>query len=106
MTAPRFHLSGFPRAISFAVILHLFAVLWMTASPALHAAAHPDASEPEHACCVTLFEAGSFSAPPLLVVFSVKVIQPVIECIRPTSVWVGEIFLVLGVLEHAPPATV
>ena len=105
MTAPRPHLSGFPRAIGLAVILHLLAVLWMAASPALHAAAHPDASEPEHACCVTLFEAGSFNAPPLLAIFSASVVQPVIECIRPVSVWVGESFLVLGVLEHAPPAT-
>lgn len=105
MMAPRLHLSGFPRAISFAVILHLLVVLWMAASPALHAAAHPDASEPEHACCVTLFEAGSFNAPSLLAVFFVSVVQRVIERIRPVSVWVGEIFLVLGVLEHAPPAT-
>lgn len=105
MTAPRLHLPGFPRAIGFAVILHLLAVLWLAASPALHAAAHPDASEPEHACCVTLFEAGSFHAPPLLAVFFVKVAQPIIERIRPVSVWVAGKFLVLGVLEHAPPAT-
>ena len=105
MTAPRFHLSGFPRAIGFAVILHLLAVLWMAASPALHAAAHPDVSEPEHTCCVTLLEAGSFNAPPLLAVFSANVAQPIIERIRAVGVWVGETFLVLGVLEHAPPAT-
>lgn len=105
MTAPRFHLSGFPRAIGFAVILHLLAVLWMAASPALHAAAHPDASEPEHECCVTLFEAGTFNGPAMLAVFFVRVTQPVIEHIRPANVQVGEIFLVLGVLEHAPPAT-
>ena len=106
MTAPRLHLSGFPRAIGFAVILHLLAVLWLAASPALHAAAHPDASEPEHACCVTLFETGSFHTPPLLAVFCVSVTQPVIERIRPARVWFsGDIFSV-GVLEHAPPATV
>ena len=105
MTAPSPHLSGFPRAIGLAVILHLLAVLWLAASPALHAAAHPDASEPEHACCVTLFEAGSFHAPPLLAVFCVSVVQPIVERIRAASVWVGEIFLVVGVLEHAPPAT-
>src|SRR5882672_4581144 len=105
MTAPRFHLSGFPRAIGFAVILHLLAVLWMAASPALHAAAHSDASEPEHACCVTLFEAGSFNAPPLLAVFFVNVTQPVIERIRAVSVWLGKKFFVVGILEHAPPAT-
>ena len=105
MTASRFHLSGFPRAIGFAVILHLLAVLWMAASPALHTAAHQDASEPEHTCCVTLFEAGTFHSVPLPVAFSASVVQPVIECIRPISISLGEIFLVLGVLEHAPPAT-
>ena len=105
MTAPRQHLSGFPRAIGFAVILHLLAVLWMAASPSMHAAAHQDASEPEHACCVTLFEAGSFSAPPLLAVFAVSVVQPVIERIRPASVWIADDIFSVGVLEHAPPAT-
>ena len=87
------------------MILHLLAVLWMAASPALHAAAHPDASESEHACCVTLFETGSFHTPPLLAVFCVSVVQPIVERIRAASVWVGENFFVLGVLEHAPPAT-
>jgi len=105
MTAPRLQLSGFPRAIGFAVILHLLAVLWLAASPALHAAAHPDASEPEHACCVTLFEAGSFNAPPLLAVFILNAAPQVIERIRAVGVWVGEVCAVLGVLEHAPPAT-
>jgi predicted Kef-type K+ transport protein len=48
MTASRFHLSGFPRAIGLAVLQNLVAVLWLAASPALHAAADKDASEPEH----------------------------------------------------------
>ena len=106
MAAPRPYLSGFPRAIGFAVVLHLLAVLWMVASPALHSAVHQDASEPEHSCCVTAFEAGSFGAPVLAAVFSAKVEQPIIERIEPISISLGEIFLVLGVLEHAPPATV
>ena len=105
MTAPRFHLSGFPRTISFAVILHLLAVLWMAASPALHAAAHADASESEHACCVTLFETGSFHTPPLLAVFCVSAVQPIVERIRPACVCVAGKFFIRGVLEHAPPAT-
>jgi hypothetical protein len=63
MTASRFHLSGFPRAIGLAVLQNLVAVLWLAASPALHAAADKDASEPEHACAVTLFEARNFHAP-------------------------------------------
>ena len=63
MTAPRFHLSGFPRAIGLAVLQNLVAALWLAASPALHAAAHKDASELERACAVTLFEAGNFHAP-------------------------------------------
>src|SRR5437879_6221177 len=105
MTAPRFHLSGFPRAIGFAVLLHLLVVLWMAASPALHAAAHPDASEPEHSCCVTLFEAGNFNAPTLHADFTAKAELPVVARIGPISVWGGETFVVLGILEHAPPAT-
>ncbi|MEO6740850.1 MAG: hypothetical protein ABIP20_11390 [Chthoniobacteraceae bacterium] len=88
------------------MILHLLAVLWMAASPALHAAAHRDASEPEHTCCVTMFDAGTFHSAPLPVAFSANVVQPLIACVRPISVSLGKIFLVLGVLEHAPPATV
>ena len=54
---------------------------------------------------MTLFEAGSFSAPPLLAVFAVSVVQPVIERIRPASVWIADDIFSVGVLEHAPPAT-
>jgi hypothetical protein len=106
MTARRHQLSDFPRAIGFAVILHLLAVLWMAASPALHAAAHPDASEPEHACCVTLFEAGSCNAAPMLSAFFLNVAQPIIEHVHPVNVRVAAVRFSLGVLEHAPPATV
>jgi hypothetical protein len=105
MTTPRQHLSGFPRAIGFAVLLHLIAVLWMAASPALHTAAHQDAAEPGHSCCVTLFEAGSFGSQPPTAIFSTDVVRPLIGCIQSAGVSLGEIFLVLGVLEHAPPAT-
>ena len=106
MTAPRFHLSGFPRAIGFAVILHLLAVLWMAAAPAMHSAAHPDASEPEHACCVTMFEAGNFHAPATPADFAA---QPDMLFVERVEAFIGRITAVrfsLGVLEHAPPATV
>ena len=105
MTAPRQHLSGFPRAIGFAVLLHLLAVLWLAASPALHAAAHPDASEPEHTCCVTMFEAGNFHAPTTPAIFTANAELPLIARLQPVvERVVGDHFSV-GVLEHAPPAT-
>jgi hypothetical protein len=106
MTAPRFHLSGFPRAIGLAVILHLLAVLWMAASPAMHAAAHPDASEPEHACCVTMFEAGNFHAPTTHADFTAQPEMLPVERVEPFIERSAAVRFSLGVLEHAPPATV
>lgn len=106
MTAPRFHLSGFPRAIGFAVILHLLAVLWLAASPALHSATHSDASEPEHACAVTLFEAGTYHAPTTHADFAALSELRFVERIEPLIERIAAARFSLGVLEHAPPATV
>ena len=106
MTASRFHLSGFPRAIGFAALLNLLAVLWLAASPALHVAAHPDASEPEHACGVTLFEAGNFHAPTEHGDFAMLSELRFVERIEPPVERIAAVRFFLGVLEHAPPATV
>ena len=106
MTAPRFHLSGFPRAIGFAVLLNLLAVLWLAASPALHAAAHSDASEPEHACAVTLFEAGNFHAPTTHAEFAAKPEMLLVARVETLAERIAAIRFSGGVLEHAPPATV
>ncbi len=105
MTAPRQHLSGIPRAMGLAVLLNLFAVLWLAASPALHAAAHPDASEPEHSCCVTLFEAGNFHAPTTLADFTAAPEILLVERVPTFAGRIGGIRFSIGVLEHAPPAT-
>ena len=103
MTAPRFHLSGFPRAIGFAVLLNFLAVLWLAASPALHGAAHADASDPEHTCCVTMFEAGTFHAPTLAADFATGVTLPLIARVEPVLERIPADRFFLGVLEHAPP---
>ena len=105
MTAPRFHLSGFPRAIGFAALLNLLAVILLTASPALHAAAHPDASEPGHSCCVTMFAAGNFHAPALHADFVAEVELPLIARMQAATERAVAIRFSIGVLEHAPPAT-
>ncbi len=106
MTAPRSHLSGFPRAIGFAVLLNLFAVLWLAALPSLHAAAHSDASQPEHSCCVTMFEAGNFHAPATHADFAAKPEMLLIERVEPLIERIAAVRFSPGVLEHAPPATV
>ena len=105
MTAPRFHLSGFPRAIGLAVILHLLAVLWMAASPTLHAATHADASEPGHSCCVTMFEAGNFHAPTTHADFAVKPEMLPVSRVESHVERIAAVRFSPGVLEHAPPAT-
>ena len=105
MAAPRQHLSGFPRAIGFAVILHLLAVLWMAASPALHSAVHSDASEPGHSCCVTMFEAGNFHAPTTHADFAVVPEMLFVAQMEPLMERIAAFDFSIGVLEHAPPAT-
>ena len=106
MTAPRLHLSGFPRAIGFAVILHLLAVVWMAASPALHSATHADASEPDHACAVTLFDAGNLHSPATHADFATLSDLLLVERVEPLIERVAAVRFSPGVLEHAPPATV
>ncbi len=106
MIALRNHQSGFRQATSFAVLLHLLAVLWMVASPALHSAVHADASEPEHSCSVTMFEAGNFHAPVLSAAFSASPQLQFVALIAPLTERIAVVRFSLGVLEHAPPATV
>jgi len=106
MTASRFHLSGFPRAMGFAVVLHVLAVLWMAASPAMHSAVHHDASEPEHSCSVTMFAAGNFHGPTLQADFVVRLELPLIARFAPLTERITAVRFSLGLLEHAPPATV
>ncbi len=89
--------------MGFAVLLHLLAVLFMVASPALHAAAHPDSDEPEHTCCVTMFEAGSFHAPTVDADFSVNVDLPAVVRIQLPAERFEAVRFSAGVLEHAPP---
>ncbi len=90
--------------MGFAVLLHLLAVLFMVASPALHSAAHPDSDEPEHSCCVTLFEAGSFHAPTVDADFSVDADLPLIGGIQLPAERIAAVRCSAGALEHAPPA--
>ena len=88
------------------MILHLLAVLWMAAAPAMHAAAHPDASEPEHACCVTMFEAGNFHAPTVHADFAPQPDMVFVERLEAFIERIAAVRFSLGVLKHAPPATV
>ena len=77
-----------------------------TAVPAMHAAAHQDASEPEHACCVTMFEAGNFHAPTVHADFTARPDMQFVERVEPFIERIAAVRFSLGVLEHAPPATV
>jgi hypothetical protein len=64
--APKFFTKGFrkKRQSASALLLGLFLSLQaMAALPALHALVHPDSSDPDHECAVTLFAHGQVDAP-------------------------------------------
>lgn len=77
----------------------------MVDSPSLHAAAHPDSDKPEHTCCVTLFEAGSFHPPTVHADFAAKAELQFIALVQPPAERVATVCFSFGILEHAPPAT-
>jgi hypothetical protein len=90
------------RAVAVVLLLHLVALLAMAASPSLHKAFHHHADESDHVCAVTMFTQGGADAP-LSVTLVIAVTPVLLVVLSPRPVWVEKLFLVLRVLEHAPP---
>jgi hypothetical protein len=82
------------------------AFLWtlaLSASPQLHQRLHSDANRVDHACAVTFVTAGNVNHAPVALLISAPV--PLDEKLPElTPLWVGPIFLLASVFEHAPPA--
>lgn len=88
-------------------VLTSAAFLWtltLSVSPQLHERVHPDANRTEHSCAVTFVASGNYDHsldalhinPPVhLDEFTVPELTPL---------WVGSVFLLASVFEHAPPA--
>lgn len=78
-------------------------VLALSASPQLHQQIHSDANRVDHACAVTFVTAGNVNHAPVALLISAPV--PLDEKLPElTPLWVGPIFLLASVFEHAPPA--
>jgi hypothetical protein len=96
------------RGRGFAAAFAAAAFLWsltLSVSPQLHERIHPDASQPDHTCAVTVMAAGNYthSAPAPLISAPVPVVQlSVIPALTPQ--WVESPFLGARIFEHAPPA--
>src|SRR6516165_6140489 len=96
---------GWQRAVSAALIGSYLLVLAMSASPALHQWLHNDADEADHQCAVVTTLSGQIDVPPAgelaLVAPPPLALEwsPARRAVRFVS-----IFLVTGVMEHAPPA--
>ena len=82
------------------------AFLWtlaLSASPQLHERIHSDANRIGHACAVTFVTAGNVDHAPVALLISAPV--PLDEKLPElTPLWVGPLFLLASVFEHAPPA--
>jgi hypothetical protein len=93
------------RAFALVALLHLFALITLTASPSLHEWVHHDSDSCDHECAVTVFVGGQVDLAsvditvgvPVARTFLSFVLEPMPECL-------GSFFLDCGRLEHAPPS--
>ena len=89
------------------VLVQMLLAQAMAASPDLHERLHSDAGDQHHECAVTHLLQGDFgdgapvplvSAGPFVPVHETEIIATA------PALWVAPLFLMNGVLEHAPPA--
>jgi hypothetical protein len=91
------------------VIMQMVLALALAASPELHERFHPDAGDAHHECAVTHLIQGDFGtgAPVALIAAGPPVTVHHTELIiTAPSLWVAPLFLMNGILEHAPPCAV
>ncbi|MDB6140298.1 MAG: hypothetical protein JWO94_3370 [Verrucomicrobiaceae bacterium] len=88
------------------VLMQMLLALAMAASPELHERFHPDAGDHHHECAVTHLIQGDFGDSAPVPLTSAGPLAPVHEteliATAPT-LWVTPLFLMNGILEHAPP---
>ncbi len=79
---------------------------WMIAlsvSPALHASIHTDSTDMAHHCGATLVASGNCQDSPSVAPFSAPTLLPALTPVRVITSAAQPPFLVVRVLEHAPP---
>jgi hypothetical protein len=83
------------------------AFLWtlmLSVSPQLHERVHPDADRVEHTCAATFVASGNYNYTPSALLISAPVPTGEFEVPELTPRWLGPLFLIAFVFEHAPPA--
>lgn len=83
------------------------AFLWaltLSSSPELHQRFHSDANRVEHTCAVTFIACGNFNHSPVTLLISAPALLDEFRSPELTPPWVGPLFLLASVFEHAPPA--
>ena len=93
----------FTASVSTLLAASIFWVLALAMLPHFHEEAHHDAHEPEHQCVVTLFQQGSIEGAPVVVHVPAPILRDIPAADLVYSTEVAAIFLLGGVLEHAPP---
>lgn len=88
-------------------LLALAAFFWtltLSVSPQLHEHVHADANRIDHSCAVTFMASGSYDHSPEALHISAPVFLDEFTLPELTPLWIGSVFLVASVFEHAPPA--
>jgi hypothetical protein len=91
---------------AFVAALASAAFLWaltLSVSPLWHERIHSDASRIDHSCAVTFVSSGNLNHSPVTLLISAPVPVDEFEISELTPLWVGPIFLLASVFEHAPP---
>lgn len=99
-------LKPFPRlarGIALLLLAHLLVIAAMAASPALHEWIHQDADHEDHDCAVELFIHGGCEGAAAVVFLLVWAGYALALAENLRAVWVQNLFLSFGRLEHAPP---
>ena len=92
------------------LLAHLLAVMALAALPKVHDLVHDHAHGHDHdhyhahECAVTVFLNGGYSASIAVPIIIGAMAWTLLAFIRPSRVWVENLFLSRSVLEHGPPA--
>jgi hypothetical protein len=102
-TARGARLNSFRPGVAAIVGIGFFWMVALSVSPQLHASVHTDASDMAHHCGATLLASGQCQDSTLPAPLASPVLIPALTPVRLVAPVVPSPFLVVRVLEHAPP---
>lgn len=102
-SAPATRLRFWRATVAGFVAAGFFWMIALSVSPALHASIHTDAADMTHHCGATLLASGNCQDSPAAPAIASPALLPAATPVRVISTTAPTPFLVLRVLEHAPP---